>query len=218
MKYNPDNSEHRRILGRDIVAALESNGFTEATTTALERVFVKVIAERIDVAVYTSIVGDEIREVGTDAIRVTARYHEKTGPKIRTLAGSGRVNRTGQMADIIGRMNERIDDVTKRTLSGEKCRDCGAPLFQPKDAGKKPCCAELCWTKKNADKPVPVKRTQECVIQRHEVQQTVKTTEPVKPSPVHNNSPFARFMKKPADDVQQDDVSITSDQHRLGRW
>ena len=98
---------------------------------------------RIRIRVYTTIVGQEVRAVGTDAIRVQLVY--KNGDKTQQLLPKKRVNRTGKSKAIIERTltQMRAAFVTGKSL--QKCH-CGAPKFKSKKDNM--VCADKCWLKK----------------------------------------------------------------------
>ena len=100
-------------------------------------------SSNLQIVVYTTIVSDEVREIGQDAIRVALLYRASDGSTVG-IGKSKRVNRTGQIADIITRILERVkhcEDIS----SVETCRFCSAPIAISK--ANKPYCAEKCWLK-----------------------------------------------------------------------
>lgn len=100
-------------------------------------------SSNLQVVVYTTIVGGEVREIGQDAIRVALLYRATDGSTVG-IGKSKRVNRTGQIADITQRIIERIKHCEDLS-SVETCRFCSAPIAISR-AGK-PYCAEKCWLK-----------------------------------------------------------------------
>ena len=118
-----------------------------------ERVYVRHITEdgRMKVKVFTTVIGGdndvplEVRKGGKDAIRVCATYTTREG-KEKGLVKETRVNRIGDIEDIVGRMYERMRNAWRSAASSEKCRDCGAPTFISKKGSM--VCAEICWLSK----------------------------------------------------------------------
>ena len=170
MQYDPFNPTHRRILATDIVAALDKAGFVDEThehPKTKERVFSRVVSTSpaIRVLVYTSIVEGSVRPEATDAIRVCAVYTREDGQDRGIISArndkrsTGRVNRTGTVEGVVGRMLDRMREVWVAGKQPCTCRDCGAPTFKTKarKATKyrpaKPSrivCADACWTRRNA--------------------------------------------------------------------
>jgi len=143
--YDPKLQILREMLALSIMGKLEDCGFSESgfDDKTREKVYSRNIPSlNIDVKVYTTIVGREVRREGKDAIRVCATYTAKDG-KSRGIVKSTRVNRTGNIADITQRMHARMRETWKAASTGEKCHACGAPKFTTK-ANKK-VCADICW-------------------------------------------------------------------------
>ena len=115
--YDPTFPMFREMLGLSILGKLEESGFTlePPTSHAAEKVYSRVVDgtdNRVKIKVFTSVVGTEARNVGYDAIKVAAIYETKAG-KTRGLTKDRRVNRTGNMEDIVERMLERMRDAWK---------------------------------------------------------------------------------------------------------
>ena len=158
--YDPGIPILRQMLGLSIINKLEECGFKELPTprAALglsrpelaEKVYVRNVDsdDRITVKVFTSVIGGsnnvplEVRKEGKDAIRVCATYTTRNG-KSRGLVKETRVNRTGNIDDIVNRMHQRMRSAYKSAKSGDKCHKCGAPKFVTKKGNT--CCAEICW-------------------------------------------------------------------------
>lgn len=171
MIYRHEQASHRRILAGELLAKLAMCGFKPVTEEGTkELLFERPIdgVPQMRVRVYTSVdqVGDnpaEVRQVGTDAIRVVTLYTAQKDGKDRPLAKANmRVFRTGDIADIADRMHERMRECYKVGLSNPcVCDKCGAPTFMSKEKKKKnrktgkfyvvkpsrAVCAELCWLK-----------------------------------------------------------------------
>ena len=143
--YDPTLPILREMLAMSILNKLEECGFEETDTDAKtsERVFARSIpAANIDVNVYTTVVDQQVRASGKDAIRVCAVYTAKDGTK-KGVVKSTRVHRTGNIEDIVSRMHQRMRSTWKSAKTGECCGQCGAPKFVAKSGNK--VCAEICW-------------------------------------------------------------------------
>lgn len=147
MRYDHENPEHRRLLASEILAALRAAGGKNrpcANPNAETQIAFR--RGRLQVVCYTSIVGDAVRPVAKDAIRFAVLYLNKAN-EVRPLGkGESRVYRTGEIADIVGRVmrqwNETIAALDKCAASC--CPKCRAPMaYSPKK--KKAYCADLCW-------------------------------------------------------------------------
>tara|TARA_Y100000593_G_scaffold25146_2_gene50167 strand:+ start:27631 stop:28161 length:531 start_codon:yes stop_codon:yes gene_type:complete len=137
----------REMLALSIMARLDEAGFTEIEPDGKtqERVFSRSISPNLNVRVYTTVVGQEVRDSGKDAIRVCATYRTKDG-KDKGIVKATRVHRTGNIEDITERMIQRMRDTWKSAKTGKKCYSCGAPTFIAKSG--KSVCAEICWLSK----------------------------------------------------------------------
>lgn len=142
MDYNPYSKEHRRLLAQKILDKLNECGFDEEDSGYGERTFSRYIDDGMYVRVFTSIEGSEVRSVGSDAIRVCGMHTSSEG-KTRSLAKEKRVNRTGDIDDIVSRMYNRMRDAWKSSTSRPRCKQCGSPTFRSKKGND--VCAELCW-------------------------------------------------------------------------
>lgn len=158
--YDPGLPILRQMLALSIINKLDECGFELAANPReafglsrpelAERVYSRNVSEdgRIRVKVFTSVIGGEndvpfeVRKEGKDAIRVCATYMTKEG-KERGLVKETRINRTGNIDDIVDRMYQRMRSAYKTASTGERCHNCGAPKFITK-AGKL-CCSEICW-------------------------------------------------------------------------
>ena len=155
--YDPNVPMLRQLLALQILGKLEDAGFEHEPLT--RKMAKPYMAERIyarhdglppgmKVQVYTTVIGDgenvpiEVRVSGKDAIRVCAVYVTKDG-KTRGLGKETRVNRAGNIEDIVDRMVERMRKAWMTCKTAEKCNSCGAPKFVTKN--NKLCCSEICW-------------------------------------------------------------------------
>ncbi len=141
MEYDPEIREHRRLLAEKIIKKLNDSGFEEEDSVG-ERTFARYIGDGMFVRVYTSIVDQEVRSVGKDAVRVCGLHTSSKG-STKKLAKEKRVNRTGKIDDIVDRMYQRMRDAWKVSRDRPRCKRCGAPTFVSKK--KKDVCTEICW-------------------------------------------------------------------------
>ena len=144
IEYIPESDEHRKLLARDIIELMRYAKFSEEESTG-EKVFSRKVNDQVRVVVYTSIVGNEVREKDADAIRVCGVYTNKEGED-RGIVKSSRVYRTGKLFEIPDRLLTRMRDVWKKVMTVERCTSCGAPKFMSKK--KNLVCCELCYLKK----------------------------------------------------------------------
>jgi hypothetical protein len=158
--YDPEMPLLREMLALSIIGKLEECGFelmskpkdvySLSRPELSERVYFRTIENdsRMQVRVYTTVIGGEnnvplaVRSTGKDAIRVCAIYSARDG-KHRGLSKETRINRTGNIDDIVDRMYQRMRSAYKTGTSGQRCTKCGAPKFITKN--NKQACAEICW-------------------------------------------------------------------------
>lgn len=151
MDYDPRSRDHRRHLAQGILATLEEAGFTEMVADARtrERVFMYPLASHplISVRVYTGIVGDEVRRVAADSIKVAVVYQPSTRSS-KGLRKAKRVHRTGQIEEIPQRMLARMRESYRIANEAAQCTcdDCGAPLFESKKGNL--VCSNICWQRR----------------------------------------------------------------------
>jgi hypothetical protein len=158
MTYDPIKHADRANLAIAVMAKLTACGFTplrrEGTKEAVYARDVDGTDGRIRVLVYTTVVPGpggtfEVREIGSDSIKVCALYTTKRPGfkgKERGLVKDRRIHRSGQIkgkGGILDRMLDRMREVYKAAKTGECCPSCSAPMFITK--AKKLCCSELCW-------------------------------------------------------------------------
>lgn len=150
MKYNPRNQDHRKLLADSIKDKLTTCGFTQEQVDCGELIFSREVdgTDR-KVLVFSSIgvKSNMVRLVGADAIRVSAIDGEERG-----VIKNKRINRTGEIDDIVERMYQRMRSSYKEALDSHsiKCKSCGANTFLSK-AGKR-VCVDICWNKKGDQK------------------------------------------------------------------
>jgi hypothetical protein len=138
MEYEPTNPTHRRELAAAIIVKLEQLGFTRRNGYR-EAVYVRAREPNVTIMVYTTIVQDQVRAVGEDAIRVALVYEGK--PQDRGLAKDRAVHRVGTITAIIGRLMNRVESA--QTAELHRCRRCNGPAFLSRSGS--PTCAAICW-------------------------------------------------------------------------
>lgn len=147
MPYRPEAAEDRAELARTLVETLADKGFIEEYAEfSGERVFYRPVSDNVRIQVWTSVErGANIaRSSGSDAVRVCAVYHGRKGD--RGIASTVRVNRTGEIANIVDRVGLRVAEVRRAVEDHPKCDRCGAPTFLSK-AGNN-VCADICWERR----------------------------------------------------------------------
>lgn len=160
MRYNPDSPASQKALAQTLVGMLSDCGFMEEWPKGTkERVFSRAVSEDARVVVYTSVNRDRgpnpmdpgelrrserqaVRGRGHDAIRVCLVRQCSDG-RDRGLVKNKRVNRVGQVHDIVGRVKDRMRDTWKSYKTVKKCANCGAPKFVSKKGNL--VCSEICW-------------------------------------------------------------------------
>ena len=143
MKYDPTNPEHRATLARELSAAFSAKGYKPRVTPAHEEEqLALMLKKQLQVRLYTSVVAGGARAVGEDAIRVCLVYLRRDGTQ-QGLAGAMRVNRVGEIQDIVKRAVDRAAALVLSAADLPCCRKCGSPLFTAKSG--KEVCAEFCW-------------------------------------------------------------------------
>lgn len=147
MSYDPTNPTDRRILAQAVEALMERSLFLAVERPGtFEKVFCREVPDtngKVRVLVYSSIENGEMRECGTDAIRVCAVYSARDGQERGIASAEKRVHRVGEISAVTDRLIERMREVWKASKTAEKCPKCGAPMFKAKSG--KLCCADLCW-------------------------------------------------------------------------
>ena len=155
MKYNPDNPVSRKIFAAELMGHLSDNGFARCKRLEgkyerhSEVVYAKPVSGRLILAVYTSCNQRsgawEARSNGKDAIRIAGLYVLKDG-STRGIVKTKRVNRTGDVNEILKRVSKRIVGSSRLLVNVGRCGNCGAPNFVTKKGNE--CCAEICWKRK----------------------------------------------------------------------
>lgn len=150
--YDPELPYMRGRLAAELRKMIEAAGFTlDRARTRGELVFSRRVTMRdgtemqhTDVVVYTTIDGAEVRELGTDAIRVCVVYKQEGKPG-RGLAKERRVFRTGTIEGIVERTQGRMRDAWLTAKKVERCRHCNAPTFTSRNGNV--VCAAICFAK-----------------------------------------------------------------------
>lgn len=144
MKYDPRDRQSREALATAIRAQMKVSGFTKASLPGTkEETYARGVLSDIRVVVYTTIEGNLTRKVAKDAIRVVALYKGKDGHERGIAKAEKRVNRTGDIGDIVDRTLSRMRGVFEAAKNPSRCEDCGAPQFTSKKGNE--VCADLCW-------------------------------------------------------------------------
>lgn len=110
--YNPESMTDRRALATAIVHALNARGFTTNLFVGGERVAFARPSSHTEVMVYTTIEGNAVRAVGTDAIRIVLGFRDDRGPMRHRKIG--RVFRVGTIDAIVGRLLARVEEAMDR--------------------------------------------------------------------------------------------------------
>ncbi len=150
MEYDPHDPGSRRHLAARIVQTLLDAGFYEEWhgdegDITKERVFTRAVdgVDGIRISVFTSVVEEECRSAGKDAIRVCALYRSERLGTERGIVSETRVHRVGDVDAICKRMLERMRSVWSAAKRPHRCPKCNAPTFKSK--GGNDVCADLCW-------------------------------------------------------------------------
>lgn len=158
MIYDPKNQESRVALANAIENYFDFSNWSikeDRERGTMERVYSfqlksydKTIPVRVKIYTSIDLRSGECRTVGADAIRICAvrRYGDGS---VRGFMKHRRVNRTGQIQNIIKRMDSKIraiqSDAVIKWNNPVHCSSCRAPTFVSKSG--KDVCSELCWTK-----------------------------------------------------------------------
>jgi hypothetical protein len=110
--YNPESMIDRRALATAIVHALNARGFATCLFVGGERVAFARPSGHTEIMVYTTVEGNAVRAVGTDAIRVVLGFRDDRGPMRHRKIG--RVFRVGTIDAIIGRLLARVEEAMDR--------------------------------------------------------------------------------------------------------
>lgn len=144
--YDHESASDRQALAAAIRDKLKECNFQlEPTSPDREMTYVLPVKQTgMVVRVYTSIVGNQVRTVGTDAIRIAGVFER--GEISRGIVSEKRVNRVGEIVEIVERMYQRMRSVYASCNSAQTCKKCGAPLFLSR--ANNLVCAAICWVNK----------------------------------------------------------------------
>lgn len=154
MNYDPANLQHRQELARSLREALTKASFTKQPSkgNTKEEVWGWTTSNpKIKVLVYTTIVRDECRSSGKDAVRTALIYTNDKDQERPMLPRETRVNRTGEIEGIVERTLMRVRKVFKDGKDVCKCEHCGAPTFKSRKGNQ--VCMEFCWEKPQPSQP-----------------------------------------------------------------
>jgi hypothetical protein len=147
--YNHTEYGHRWALATEIKMAVMALGFTPKEIPGTAELVLSRTSGRlkgVEVLVYTTIVGETVRPMGVDAIRVCAVFNpSEEGKRGRGILKERKVLRTGKIEEIPGRVVERVKDIAGELNDLKHCNRCGAPGLISK-AGNL-YCADACWTR-----------------------------------------------------------------------
>jgi hypothetical protein len=147
MKYNHEEYGHRWALATEVKMAVMGMGFTPRDIPGTSELVLSKPSVRlkgVEVLVYTTIVGEAVRPMGVDAIRVCAVLTPTEG-RSRGILKERKVLRTGEITEIPGRVVERIRDIAVELVALPHCNNCGAPGLISKKGNM--YCADACWTR-----------------------------------------------------------------------
>jgi hypothetical protein len=147
--YNHTEYGHRWALATEVKMAVMGMGFTPREIPGtLELVLSRPSArlKGVEILVYTTIVGEAVRPMGVDAIRVCAVFTpSEDGKNGRGICKERKVLRTGKIEEIPGRVTDRIKDIAADLNELPHCNNCGAPGLISKKGNM--YCADACWTR-----------------------------------------------------------------------
>jgi hypothetical protein len=147
--YNHTEYGHRWALATEVKMAVMGMGFTPREIPGtLELVLSRPSArlKGVEILVYTTIVGEAVRPMGVDAIRVCAVFTpSEDGKNGRGICKERKVLRTGKIEEIPGRVTDRIKDIAADLNELPHCNNCGAPGLISKKGNL--YCADACWTR-----------------------------------------------------------------------
>jgi hypothetical protein len=146
-EYNHTEYGHRWALATEVKMAVMSMGFTPKAIPGTNELVLSRPSARlrgVEVLVYTTIVGEAVRPMGVDAIRVCAVINLTEGFS-RGILKERKVLRTGKIEEIPVRVTDRVKDIIKELNEMKHCNRCGAPGLISKKGNL--YCADACWTR-----------------------------------------------------------------------
>lgn len=146
-EYNHAEYGHRWALATEVKMAVMGMGFTPKEIPGTVELVLSKPSTRlkgVEVLVYTTIVGEAVRPMGVDAIRVCAVINPTDG-RSRGILKERKVLRVGKIEEIPGRVTDRIKDIAGELNELPHCNNCGAPGLVSKKGNL--YCADACWTR-----------------------------------------------------------------------
>lgn len=148
--YNHQEYGHRWALATEVKMAVMGMGFTPKEIPGTLELVLSRSSGRlkgVELLVYTTIVGEAVRPMGLDAIRVCAVFTPSEAGKMSTrgICKERKVLRTGKIEEIPVRVTGRIKDIASDLNELPHCIKCGAPGLVSKKGNT--YCADACWTR-----------------------------------------------------------------------
>ena len=146
-EYNHTEYGHRWALATEVKMAVMALGFSPKAIPGTNELVLSRPSGRlkgVEVLVYTTIVGEAVRPMGVDAIRVCAVFNPTDG-RGRGICKERKVLRTGKIEEIPLRVVDRIKDIAGEVNGLKHCLKCGAPGLVSKKGNM--YCADACWTR-----------------------------------------------------------------------
>jgi len=147
--YNHQEYGHRWALATEVKMAVMGMGFSPREIPGTAELVLSRPSSRlkgVEILVYTTIVGEAVRPMGVDAIRVCAVFTpSEDGKNGRGICKERKVLRTGKIEEIPGRVTDRIKDIAADLNELPHCNGCGAPGLISKKGNL--YCADACWTR-----------------------------------------------------------------------
>ena len=148
--YNHQEYGHRWALATEVKMAVMGMGFTPKEIPGTLELVLSRSSGRlkgVELLVYTTIVGEAVRPMGLDAIRVCAVFTPSEAGKMSTrgICKERKVLRTGKIEEIPVRVTGRIKDIASDLNELPHCIKCGAPGLVSKKGNM--YCADACRTR-----------------------------------------------------------------------
>ena len=146
-EYNHAEYGHRWAVATEVKMAVMALGFSPKTIPGTHELVLAKASTRlrgVEILVYTTIVGEAVRPMGVDAIRVCAVFNQTDG-RGRGVCKERKVLRTGQIEEIPSRVVARVKDLAGELNELKHCNKCGAPGLISKKGNM--YCADACWTR-----------------------------------------------------------------------
>jgi hypothetical protein len=147
--YNHTEYGHRWALATEVKMNIMRMGFSPKEIPGTTELVLSKPSARlkgVEILVYTTIVGEAVRPMGVDAIRVCAVFNpSEAGKRSRGILKERKVLRTGKIEEIPGRVIARVKDIAGELNDLKHCNRCGSPGLVSK-AGNL-YCVDACWTR-----------------------------------------------------------------------